>query len=243
MYFPLPTGYTDKKGEICLLTVFVRTAFLFAVIIVVMRLMGKRQIGQLQPAELVVTILLSEVAAAPMVDKDIPLVYSLTALMLLTGFELLLSFLALKNAKIRTVLQGNSVVLIRNGEIDYEQSKKLRYTLDDILEALRQKDVFDISEVDFAVAETNGSLSVYLKPQYRTPTTADLKCIPRDNGIPCTLIADGEILPDGLRESGISQRKVDQFLQSKKKTPQEILLLTVDGEGKFVAFGKDGKQC
>ncbi len=226
-----------------MLTVFLRTAFLFVVIIVVVRLMGKRQIGQLQPAELVVTILLSEVAAAPMVDSDIPLLYSLTALMLLTGFELLLSFLALKNAKVRTVLQGNSIVLIRNGVIDYEECKKLRYTLDDILEALRQKDVFDISEVEFAVAETNGSLSVFLKPEYRTPTTADLNCVPCDNGIPCTLIADGEILPDGLRESGISQRKMEQFLQKKKKSPQDILLLTVDGEGQFVAFGKDGKLC
>ncbi len=226
-----------------MLTVFVRTTFLFIVIIVVVRLMGKRQIGQLQPAELVVTILLSEVAAAPMVDGDIPLLHSLTALMLLTGFELLLSFLALKNAKVRTVLQGNSVVLIRNGVIDYAQCKKLRYTLDDILEALRQKDVFDISEVEFAVAETNGSLSVYMKPEFRAPTTADLQCIPRDGGIPCTLIADGEILPDGLRESGISQRKMEHFLQKKKKSVQEILLLTVDGEGKFVAFGKDGKLC
>ncbi len=224
-------------------TIFIRTAFLFAVIIIVMRLMGKRQIGQLQPAELVVTILLSEVAASPMVDRDIPLLYSLSALMLLTGVELLLSFLSLKNARVRTVLQGNSVVLIRNGVIDYEQSKKLRYTLDDILEALRQKDVFDISEVEFAVAETNGSLSVYLKPQFRTPTTSDLQCVPENSGIPCTLIADGELLPDGLRESGISMKKVNQHLKNKKKAIDEVLLLTVDGAGNFVLFGKDGKLC
>ncbi len=224
-------------------TVFVRTALLFAIIIFVMRLMGKRQIGQLQPAELVVTILLSEVAAAPMVDKDIPLLYSLTALMLLTGVELLLSFLSLKSAKFRTILQGHSVLLIRNGVIDYAQCKNLRYTLDDILEALRQKDVFDISEVEFAVAETNGSLSVYLKPQYRTPTAEDLDCVPRDTGIPCALIADGEILWDALQENGVSRRSLELYLQSKKKQPQDILLLTVDGKGKFNAFGKDGRLC
>lgn len=208
-----------------------------------MRLMGKRQIGQLQPAELVVTILLSEVAATPMQDNDIPLLHSLVSLMLLTGFELLLSFLSLKNSKIRTVLQGNSVVLIRNGVIDYEQIKKLRYTLDDILEALRQKDVFDIEEVEFAVAETNGSLSVFLKPQYRAPTTADLQCIPTDNGVPTTLIADGEVLPTGLQESGISERKLQKVLRHKNKTVNDVLLLTVDGAGHFVLFGKDGKRC
>ena len=107
-------------------SLFVRTLLFFALIIVVMRLMGKRQIGQLQPAELVVTILLSEVAATPMLDRDIPLLHSLVTLMLLTGFELLLSFLSMKSAKVRTVLQGNSVVIIRNGVIDYAQIKKLR---------------------------------------------------------------------------------------------------------------------
>lgn len=224
-------------------TIFIRTAFLFFVIIVVMRLMGKRQIGQLQPAELVVTILLSEVAAAPMVDRDIPLLYSLSSLMLLTGVELLLSFLALKNARIRTILQGNSVVLIRNGVINLEQCKKLRYTLDDILEALRQKDVFDISEVEFAVAETNGSLSVYLKPQYRNPTNGDLDCTPRDSGIPCTLIADGELLQEGLQESSVSQQQINKYLKSKKKSINDVLLLTVDGDGNFVLFGKDGRLC
>ena len=224
-----------------MLTVFFRTGVLFFVIVFVMRLMGKRQIGQLQPAELVVTILMSEVAATPMQDNDIPLLHSLIALMLLTGFELLLSFLALKNSKARTVLQGNSVVIIRNGTIDYAQIKKLRYTLDDILEALRQKDVFDISEVEYAVAETNGSLSVFLKPQFRTPTTQDLNCVPNSTGVPSTVIADGEILPTGLTECGMTKKKLDMILKKNKKTVNDILLMTVDGAGTTVLFGKDGK--
>ena len=221
--------------------VLIRTVLLFVVIIAVMRLMGKRQIGQLQPAELVVTILLSEVAATPMQDTDMPLLYSFVSLMLLTGFELLLSFLALKSTKMRTLLQGNSVMIIRNGEIQYEQIRKLRYTIDDILESLRQKDVFDISEVEFAVAETNGNLSVFLKPPFRTFTTGDAKCIPADNGVPSAVVVDGELLQSGLQASGMNEKKIDEILKRKKTDCRDVLLMTVDGAGNCRIYGKDGK--
>lgn len=226
-----------------MLTVFIRTVFLFIVIILVMRLMGKRQIGQLQPAELVVTILLSEVAATPMQDRNIPLLYSLLSLLLLTGFELLLSFVTLKNSKVRTVLQGNSVEIIKDGNINYDEIKKLRYSMDDILEALRQKDIFDISQVEYAVAETNGSLSVLLKPAYRVPSAADLRVRIVDTGVPKTIIVDGEVLQTGLQECGMTQAQVGDKLKKKKLTVDQVLLMTCDESGRIVLFGKDGKQC
>ncbi len=224
-------------------TVFFRTVLLFAVIILVMRVMGKRQIGQLQPAELVVTILLSEVAATPMTDRNIPLLYSFISLMLLTGFELLLSFVALKNSKVRTILQGNSVEIIRNGNIDYAQIRKLRYSMDDILEALRQKDIFDISEVEYAVAETNGNLSILLKGDYRTPNAKELQVKIKDGGVPKTVIVDGELLQSGLQESELTREQVILKLKKKKMTVDQVLLMTVDACGQTVIFGKDGKQC
>lgn len=223
--------------------VFIRTVLLFVLIIAVMRIMGKRQIGQLQPAELVVTILLSEVAATPMQDTDMPLVNSVIALMLLTGLELLLSFASLKSAKIRTLLQGNSVVIVRNGCLQYEEIKRLRYTVDDILEAMRQKDVFDITEVEFAVAETNGSLSVFLKPDCRGVTTGDLHCVPEDKGVPTAVIADGAVIEEGLQECGMTQAQLLAVLKEKKLSREEVLLLSVNGAGEITVLGKDGKKC
>ncbi len=222
-------------------TVLVRTVFLFFVIIAVMRLMGKRQIGQLQPAELVVTILLSEVAAEPMLNTDMPLLYSVVTLMLLTGIELLISFVSLKSTKMRTILQGNSVVIVRNGVVLYEEITKLRYTVDDILEALRQKDVFDISEVEFAVAETNGSLSVYLKPPFRTATAQDVGNVPEDDGVPVAVVADGEFVQNGLKESGMTEKRLLSVLKKRKMQKKDVLLMTINGAGRIILFGKDGK--
>ena len=128
-----------------MLTSFFRTVILLIIIVIAVRIMGKRQIGQLQPAELVVTILLSEIAATPMQDNDIPMLNSVVAILVLVALEIIMSALSLKSIKIRGVLQGNSVILIKDGEIQQNQMKRLRFTLDDLLEALRQKDVFDVS--------------------------------------------------------------------------------------------------
>ena len=150
-----------------MLICFIRTLILFVVIIFGLRLMGKRQIGQLQPAELVITILLSEIAATPMQDNDISMLNSVVAIMILVSLEIIMSAISLKSMSFRGLLQGNSIVIIKDGVIDPGQMKRLRFTLDDLLEALRQKDVFDIEEVEYAVVETNGTLSVLLKPCYR----------------------------------------------------------------------------
>ena len=127
-----------------MLTSFIRTFILLVAVIAAVRLMGKRQIGQLQPAELVVTILLSQIAATPMQDNDIPLMNTLIAVMVLVGVEILISYFSMKNSRIRAVLQGNPVMVIRNGQLDQKELKRIRYTVDDLMEALRGKDVFDI---------------------------------------------------------------------------------------------------
>ena len=144
----------------------IRTSVLYIFVIAIMRLMGKRQIGELQPTELVVTLLLSEIIAIPMQDNDISLVSTIVPVLVLVGFEILISVIGLKSVKIRSLMQGNSIIIIRDGKLDLEKIKELRFTIDDILEALRQKDIFDISKVQYAVVETNGTISVMLKPQF-----------------------------------------------------------------------------
>ena len=142
---------------------FARTVILYIVIIVSMRILGKRQIGELQPAELVITILLSEILAIPMQDTSLPLMNTIIPVLLLVGFEIIISILNLKSVKFRSAMQGNPLIVIREGKIDQKQLKELRFTTDDLLEELRKKDIFDISEVWYAIVETDGTLSVMLK--------------------------------------------------------------------------------
>ena len=142
---------------------FARTVILYIVIIASMRILGKRQIGELQPAELVITILLSEILAIPMQDTSLPLMNTIIPVLLLVGFEIIISILNLKSVKFRSAMQGNPLIVIREGVIDQKQLKELRFTTDDLLEELRKKDIFDVSQVWYAIVETDGTLSVMLK--------------------------------------------------------------------------------
>ena len=158
----------------------IRAVILYFTVIFLIRLMGKRQIGELQPSELVVTILVSEIASIPMQDNSIPILNSVIALFVLVAFEIFSSALSLKSHKIRSYIQGHPVIVIRNGVIDYKALKKLRMTVNDLVSALRQKDVFDFSQISYAIFETNGKISVLLKPEYRNSTAADVERYPKD---------------------------------------------------------------
>lgn len=144
---------------------FIRAVILYAAVIFVIRLMGKRQIGEMQPSELVITILISEVASLPLQDKGIPMLYALVPLFVFVSFEIILSALSLKSKKLRNLMQGHEVTVIKNGKINIRALRTLRMTVDDLTGALRQKDVFDVKEVSCAIFETNGKLSVKLKNQ------------------------------------------------------------------------------
>lgn len=225
-----------------MLTSFFRTLILLVVVVLAVRIMGKRQIGQLQPAELVVTILLSEIAATPMQDNDIPMLNTIIAIFVLISVEILMSVLSMKSLKMRSILQGNPVIVIKKGEIDRKQMERLRFTLDDLLEALRQKDVFDISQVDYAVAETDGSLSVLLKSGNQTVTNGDMNIQKEDNGMPTVIVMDGKIALSGAKESGIGEDKLKKLIKKTGLKTEEIYLMTVDGAGNTVVLKKENRK-
>ncbi len=225
-----------------MLTSFFRTVILLIIIVIAVRIMGKRQIGQLQPAELVVTILLSEIAATPMQDNDIPMLNSVVAILVLVALEIIMSALSLKSIKIRGLLQGNSVILIKDGEIQQNQMKRLRFTLDDLLEALRQKDVFDVSDVQYAIAETDGSLSVLLKPEKRTVTAEDMKINTCDAGLPCVTVMDGNIIRSEFSRELTDDKKMKKIIRKAGIDVKDIFLMTVDRKGKTTIIKKDGKK-
>ncbi len=219
----------------------IRTIILYLVVIATMRIMGKRQIGELQPTELVVTILLSEIVAIPMQDNDIPLVNTFIPVFVLVGFEILISIISLKSVRFRSLMQGNSLIIIRNGIIDQQQIKRLRYSVDDILEALRRKDVFDISQVQYAIAETNGEISVMLKSEYSPVIRSDLKLKPNDDTLPCVVIADGEIIQSDFKDCGMTMEKLQKIIKNDKINVKETLLMTIDKNGKKTVIGRNMK--
>lgn len=209
----------------------IRATILYVIIIFLIRLMGKRQIGELQPSELVITILISEIASIPMENNSVPIINSVVALFALVAYEILTSAAGLKSNKLRSVIQGHPVIVIRDGKIDAKALKKLRMTVNDLVSALRQKDVFEVSQVSYAIFETNGKISVLLKPEYRNSSAADLDIYPADNGMPFAVVCDGEIIDETVKDSTFDISHVKKIIVSSKIPVEEILIMTVDSKG------------
>ncbi len=214
-----------------MLVTVIRTVILYLLVILSIRLMGKRQVGELQTNELVITFFLSETAAMPIQNSEIPLVYSVAAILLLVSFEIIVSSLELKSNVLRKMLQGDPTTVIRDGKVEVKQLKKIRLTIGELQEALREKDVFDIGTVQYAIMETSGKLSVMLKPDHTPPTAKDLNENVPDDGIPCTVIYDGKIVRDAFTECRMSDEKLNNILSSKALSLENVILMTADRGG------------
>lgn len=217
----------------------VRAFILYLVVTVLLRLMGKRQIGELEPAEFVITMLISEIAAIPMQDNRTPIINSVIALFILVSLEIIISVINLKSVNFRGLMQGHPVIVIRDGSVDIKALAKLRITLNDLLAALRQKDIFDVTRVSYAVFETNGRISVLLKPKYANSTAKDLKLSPADNGMPFAVVCDGKIIENALNESGRDQKFIEDNLNKQSISLDEVIIMTVDKSGKINVLKKD----
>ncbi len=209
----------------------IRAIIMYAVIILMIRLMGKRQIAQLQPSELVITILISEIASEPVQNSDIPILKTAVSLFVLVAFEILSSAIGLKSNRFRTLMQGHSVIVIRNGKIEKQALKKLRMTVGDLISALRQKDVFDISKVSYAVFETNGQISILMKPGFENATAEDVHKTAKNSGMPFAVICDGKIIEDTVAQSGIEIKRIENAVKKSKVPIEEILLMTIQPDG------------
>lgn len=217
----------------------IRATILYITIIFLMRLMGKRQIGELQPSELVVTILLSEIASIPMQDNRVPILHSVVALFALVAYEIFSSVIGLKSNKMRSLIQGHPVIVIRDGKIDMKALKKLRMSVNDLMSLLRQKDIFDVSVVSYAIFETNGKISVMPKPESRNSTAKDLGLSPSDEGMPFAVVCDGKIIEDAVEQSQIEPDKINKLILSSKIPLEEILIMTVGKNGIIFLARKD----
>ncbi len=211
-----------------MLTSFLRVLILYPIVIFGVRLMGKRQIGELQPAELVVTILVSNIATLPLEDQNLPLLMGVVPMLMLIGSEVVLSWGVLHSRRLRHLLAGAPQVIIRDGIIDQKKLTELRFSLDDLMTALRALGIFDVTQVQFAVVETNGQVSAYQKAEQRTVTCGDLHLHPSADVPPEVLIADGCISRDGMRAVQCTDRQLQEILRKNGLTQAQVFLLTAD---------------
>ena len=177
-----------------MISTVLRTVILYIVVTLAIRLMGKRQIGDMQPNELVVTLLISEIAAIPLQDTDQPVFIGVVAILVVVFLEIIVSILSLKSFFVRKLLNGKSVVIKKNGVVDQQAMRNVRMTVVDLIELLRDKDVFDINDVAFAVLEVNGNLSILLKKDAQTVSIKDIKLKMPDSALPQPVISDGKII-------------------------------------------------
>ena len=217
---------------------YFRTIILYLVMILSVRLMGKRQIGQMEASEFVVAMLVADLASVPMQDNAVPLLSGVVPLLTVVGLELLLSFLVLKSVHVRRILCGKPVILIENGKINQDNLRKTRLTMDELMSHLRQKDVLDVSQVQYAILETDGNLSVFPYPEQQPASAADAKIKVKKLSLPVTIINDGVLSQEDLRRAGKNMVWLKKILGKHKARQENTLLLSVDGEDHVIWIGK-----
>ncbi len=220
---------------------YLRTVVLYLVLIFAVRLMGKRQIGEMEPVEFVVTMLIANLASIPMQDGAIPLYSGLVPILTVLGMELVLSGLILKNVKFRKLFNGKPVILINNGTLVQENLRRTRVTLDELTCALREKNVLDVSKVQYAILETNGTVSVFPYPHFQPASAKEAGIATKEQSLPISIVEDGCLFRENLALAGKTEDWLKGKLMEKNSSLSETLLLTVDGGGKVFYLKKEGQ--
>ncbi len=226
--------------EGCLLQIaFYRTILFYSVLITVIRMMGKRQIGQMEPSEFVVTMLVANLASIPMENTDAPIYSGLLPILTVLVMELLLSHLSMKSLFLRRLLCGKPVILIENGKILRENLRRTRVTLDELTGHLREKDVLDLGAVQYAILETNGNLSVFPFPGEKPASARDAGIKAGKQYLPITLISDGKVMRQNLQKTGKDRKWLEKQLKKQNATLKDTLLMTFTGGDNVQFYRKE----
>lgn len=223
-----------------MLVVFIRTLILFIVVIIAMRLMGKRQIGELQPFELAVAIMISELASVPMQNTGVPLVNGIIPILTLLAAQILISFISIKSTRARNIICGKPSLLIASGKLNEQVLRNELYTLNDLLEQLRSKDIYNIADVEYAILETNGQLSVVPKAAKRNVTAEDLNLPVKYEAPALELIIDGDLVTKNL--SLVNMDKEMLLLELNKmgiKKIKDVFFASIDSDKKIFCQAKE----
>ncbi len=222
-----------------MLTTFIRTVILYILVLVIMRMMGKREIGQLQPFELAIAIMIADLASIPMANIGIPIFSGIIPILALLMMHLIISNINLKSINMRKIICGKPTILIYRGKIDEKALKKEKFTINELQERLRGNNVFNIGDVEYAILETSGQITVIQKPDKRTTIPADFDIMPEYEGIPYDLVIDGKIMHENLKAIGKDEIWLEREVKKFKIRPEEALVVTFDGKGQIFCQAKE----
>lgn len=211
-----------------------RTLVLYLLIVFALRFMGKRQIGELQPGELVTTILISNIAALPIEDYKIPMLGAMIPIILLFCLEIIVSYLGSRHTRFRYLATGSPKIIIKDGLVDQKMMDKLRISAGDLLEEMRQKDIYDIRQVQFAIIETSGKISFYKKADYQNAEKGDvLRKVPQSANPPLAVVTAGTIIKNALHCCGKDERWLLEVLKTNGLELKDVYLMTCDSNGQY----------
>lgn len=222
-----------------MLTCLIRTVIIYLLLVLALRATGKRQIGELEISELVSTFLISEVAAAPIGNQEVPLSFAILPIFTIISLEIIVSFLSTRSSLMKKLFLGSPIILISRGKLQQKELSKARMSVEELLSELRQNGVTDIEEAAYAILENNGKLSVTPQAKYKPATVQDLKLSVSESGIAHALIIDGTIKQEALRGSGKTSEWLRQTVEKRGIALKEIFLLTVDDTDKVRIIRKD----
>lgn len=224
-----------------MLITFFRAIILYILVLIVMRLMGKREIGQLQPFELAISIMIADLATIPMAEIGIPIFNGIIPIMGLLAMHLLISFINLKSIKARGIICGKPSILIFRGKINEQALKKERFTINELQERIRGNNVVNLGDVEYAILETSGQVTVIQKPEKRNTIPEDFNIQPEYEGIPYDLVIDGKVMNKNLKSIGKNYEWLRKEVKKFGIKPEEALIVTIDGKGQFFCQKKEEK--
>ena len=216
-----------------MLITFFRSIVLYIIVLIVMRLMGKREIGQLQPFELAISIMIADLATIPMADIGIPITNGIVPILVLLLMHLIISVINMKSIKAREIICGRPTVLIYRGRIDEKELKKERFTINELEERLRNNGVVNLGDVEYAILETSGQVTVILKPEKRNTIPEDFQIKPEYEGIAYDLVVDGKVMDENLKIIGKNYNWLKKEVEKFNMKPEEALVVTIDGRGQI----------
>ena len=222
-----------------MLITFVRSIILYVIVLVVMRLMGKREIGQLQPFELAIAIMIADLASVPMSEVGIPIINGIIPILSLLVMHLIISFINLKSIKMRQLICGKPSILIYRGKINEKVLIKERFTINELQERLRANNINNLADVEYAILETSGQVSIIQKPNNRTTIPEDFNIMPEYEGISYDLVVDGKIMNDNLKILNKTYEWLKKEVNKFNIEPEEALLVTVNAKGDIFCQKKE----
>ena len=224
-----------------MLITFIRAIILYILVLLVMRMMGKREIGQLQPFELAIAVMIADLASTPMADMGSSLFDGIVPILALLVMHLLISSINLRSVNIRKIISGKPSILVYRGKIDEKILKKEKITINELQERLRGNNIFNMTDVEYAILETSGQLTVIQKPEKRGTIPQDFGIAPEYEGLAYDLIVDGKIMYSNLKKLGKNENWLQKELQKNKASANDILIMTIDGKGEIFCQKKEKK--